>query len=73
MAEITRYTLRPGGVDEGSEEDLVDFDRAIEIFGRFFTVVAIYSPDDEVLAMHWAVDDKAMSASLASIRKDPAE
>ncbi len=52
---------------DATPEDLSDFDRAVEILSKFFLVVSVYSPDDEVLAMHWAVSEEALDASVAEM------
>jgi len=47
------------------EERHEDFLRAVKLMKKLFDVVAVYSPDDQILAMHWAVDQESLNASAA--------
>lgn len=53
--------------DEMSDIQEDDIDRAIKTLAEHFSVVVLYCPGDDVLAMHWAVSDEALSASIAKI------
>jgi len=50
-------------------EDQVDFERALEILARWYPVIALYTPGDDVLAVHFAASEGVLDTSCKEMEK----
>jgi len=60
---LTERQILVSEASEATTEDLAELNKAIKVLSKFFNHVVVYTPDEEVIAMHWAISEEVLIKS----------